>query len=50
MANDENIVSYTSEELDRLQVARGGKPWSDMAAVEAKTEEELERDIASDPD
>ena len=43
-----NIVSYTGEEL-REMCARG-ESLTDMARVMAKTEAELEADIASDPD
>ena len=43
-----NIVSYTVSELEEMR--RRGESLTDMAAVMAKTEAELEADIASDPD
>jgi uncharacterized protein (DUF4415 family) len=43
-----NIVRYTAEEIDAM-TARG-EDQTDWAAVDAKTEEQLEADIASDPD
>ena len=48
MANADGIVRYSDIEL-RASVARG-EDRTDLARVEAKTEAELERDIASDPD
>jgi uncharacterized protein (DUF4415 family) len=48
MKKAENIVRYSAAEL-REKVARG-ESQTDLARVRAKTEEELERDIASDPD
>jgi len=48
MEKDENIVRYTADEL-RARRARS-ESQTDWARVHAKTEEELERDIASDPD
>jgi uncharacterized protein (DUF4415 family) len=48
MASGEDIRSYTAEEL-RLMLERG-EDLTDWARVDAKTEEELEADIASDPD
>lgn len=44
-----NIVRYTEEELDAIHEKHGGF-LSDLTRVRAKTEEELEADIASDPD
>jgi uncharacterized protein (DUF4415 family) len=46
--NEQNIVRYSASEL-RERRARG-ESRTDWARVDAKTEEELERDIASDPD
>lgn len=46
--SDEDIRRYTSAELEARRAAGGSR--SDLARVRAKTEEELERDIASDPD
>ncbi len=48
MERDENIKRYTAAELDAM-IARG-ESRTDLARVRAKTEEELECDIASDPD
>lgn len=48
MTNGEDIRRYTADEL-RAMRARG-ESQTDWAAVHAKTEEELERDIANDPD
>ncbi len=48
MPKKENIVSYTSEELDALLEA--GEDQTDWEAVRNKTEEQLEADIESDPD
>lgn len=48
MAKRENIVSYTAEEID-AKLARG-ESQTNWARVEATTEEEIEADIASDPD
>ena len=48
MAKKENIVRYTAEEIDAM-IARG-EDRTDWARVEATTEEEIEADIASDPD
>jgi len=45
---EENIVRYTEEELDALLEREGSR--TDFARVMAKTEAELEADIASDPD
>ena len=47
MKNGEDIRRYTSAELDALRAERGP---TDMSRVKAKTEAELERDIAADPD
>ena len=41
------IVSYTAEELDALR--KRGEGLTDWAAVDAKTEEQLAADTASDP-
>jgi uncharacterized protein (DUF4415 family) len=43
------IVRYTEEELDAMHEKHGGF-LRDLARVRAKTEAELEADIASDPD
>lgn len=48
MENADGIVRYSDTEL-RASIARG-EDRTDLARVEAKTEAELERDIASDPD
>jgi len=48
MKREGNIVRYSADEL-RAMRARG-ESQTDWARVRAKTEEELERDIASDPD
>ena len=48
MTNGDDIRRYTADEL-RAMRARG-ESQTDWAAVHAKTEEELERDIANDPD
>jgi uncharacterized protein (DUF4415 family) len=48
MAKREDIRSYTSTEL--LEMLARGEDESDWEAVRAKTEEQLEADIASDPD
>jgi uncharacterized protein (DUF4415 family) len=42
-----NIVSYTAEELAAMRARGEGE--TDWAAVDAKTEEELAADTASDP-
>ena len=47
MKSGEDIRRYTSAELDALRAERGP---TDMSRAKAKTEAELERDIASDPD
>jgi len=47
VAKKSNIVSYTAEELDAM-IARG-EDQTDWARVDAKTDEELEADKASDP-
>ena len=47
MTSGEDIRRYTSAELDALRAERGP---TDMSRARAKTEAELERDIASDPD
>lgn len=48
MTNEPKIVRYSAVEL-RAKRARG-ESQTDLARIRAKTEEELERDIASDPD
>lgn len=47
MTNGKDTRRYTSAELDALRAERGR---IDMSRAKAKTEAELERDIASDPD
>jgi uncharacterized protein (DUF4415 family) len=46
--NEKNIVRYSAAELEEM-IARG-ESRTDFARILAKTEEELEQDIASDPD
>lgn len=46
MEKDENIRRFSAAELE----ARRAESRTDLARVRAKTEQELERDIASDPD
>ena len=48
MAKKENIVRYTSEELDALIAA--GEDQTDWERVRNMTEEELEAAIEADPD
>jgi uncharacterized protein (DUF4415 family) len=48
MAKGKNIKRFSAAEIEE-RLARG-EDRSDWARVRAKTEEELERDIASDPD
>ncbi len=48
MENEGGIVRYSATELE-IRNARGENR-TDLARVKAKTEAELERDIASDPD
>ncbi len=48
MENEKNIVRYSAAELEEM-IARG-ESRTDFARILAKTEEELEQDIASDPD
>jgi uncharacterized protein (DUF4415 family) len=48
MANDENIKRYTREELRAMR--ERGEDLTDWAKIDAKTEEEIEAAIASDPD
>ncbi len=48
MERERNIKRYSGAELDALR--EKGESRTDLARVQAKTEEELERDIASDPD
>jgi len=47
MERNGNIVTYTTEELDAM-IARGESK-TDWARLDAKTEEELAADMASDP-
>ena len=47
MAKKERIVSYTAEELEAMRAR--GEDLTDWAAVDAKTEEQLAADTASDP-
>lgn len=47
MKSGDDIRRYTSAELDALRAGRGP---TDMSRAKAKTEAELERDIASDPE
>lgn len=46
--SEENIKSYTAAELQAMRDR--GESLTDWARVDAKTEGELEADIASDPD
>ena len=48
MESEGNIRRYSAAELEALRAERG--TLTDLARVRAKTEEELEQDIASDPD
>ncbi|MBV9757133.1 MAG: BrnA antitoxin family protein [Alphaproteobacteria bacterium] len=48
MKKDENIRTYSAAELKRRRAR--GDDLTDLARVRAKTEAELERDIAGDPD
>lgn len=48
MTKEENIKSYTAEEI-RAMRARG-ESRTDWAKIDAKTEEEIETAIASDPE
>ncbi len=48
MENEKNIVRYSVAEIEAM-IARG-EDRTDHARILAKTEEELEQDIASDPD
>ena len=48
MLSGENIKRYTEDELRAMQ--ERGESQTDMARVLAKSEAELERDIAEDPD
>jgi hypothetical protein len=48
MEKERNIKRYSGAELDALR--EKGESRTDLARVQAKTEEELLRDIASDPD
>lgn len=47
---NERIVRYTAEELRRKLASGELKSQTDWARVDAMTEEDLERAIASDPD
>jgi uncharacterized protein (DUF4415 family) len=47
MKRDENITRFSAAELKKLRAQ--GEDRTDLARVRTKTEEELERDIASDP-
>jgi uncharacterized protein (DUF4415 family) len=46
--NGEDIRRYTAEQLEAM--IANGESRTDWAAIHAKTEAELEADIASDPD
>ncbi len=48
MEKEENIRRYTADELRAKRECGASK--TDFAALDAKTEEQLEADIASDPD
>jgi uncharacterized protein (DUF4415 family) len=48
MANEKGIRRFTEAELEERRAR--GESRTDLARVWAKTAEELERDIASDPD
>ena len=48
MENERNIKRYTAAELEDMRTR--GETFTDWARVDAKTEEELEHDIAADPD
>ena len=48
MKKDRNIRTYSAAELERRRAR--GDDLTDLARVRAKTEEELECDIAGDPD
>lgn len=48
MMNEKNIKRFSDRELEERRAR--GESRTDFARVQAKTEEELERDIASDPD
>jgi uncharacterized protein (DUF4415 family) len=47
MANDENIVSYTAEEIAAMRAR--GEDLTDWARVDAKSDAEIAADTASDP-
>lgn len=47
MTNDEKMVRYSASELRAMR--ERGESLTDSARVWAKSEDELERDIASDP-
>jgi uncharacterized protein (DUF4415 family) len=46
--NERNIVRYSAAQLEEMRAR--GESRTDRACILAKTEEELEQDIASDPD
>ena len=48
MENEENILRCTASQLEEMRAR--GESRTDIARVLAKTEEELEQDIASNPD
>lgn len=48
MTSGEDTRQYSAEELQARRTERASK--TDLAAIRAKTEVELERDIAGDPD
>lgn len=48
MEKNENIKRFSAAELEARRAR--GESRTDLARVRAKMEEELERDIASDPD
>lgn len=48
MTNDKDIKSYSAEEL--LAMAARGESRTNLAHIDAQTEETLERAIAGDPD
>ena len=48
MEKEKDIRRFSERDLDELRAR--GESRTDLARVQAKSEEELERDIASDPD
>lgn len=50
MKKEENIVSYSAEEIKKLKAEGKWKSETDWKRVDSMTEEELEAAIASDPD